>query len=229
MTNQKIKDKIQKLLNLSNSSNPNEAMSAMVKARELMAKYKLTEMDVTGEVKEVVITKKINGITFTTRTNAWLPALANIITANYCCKALRNRLTNQTGEIMIAGFTNDVEVCKTVLEYAIDCVTNNNHIIEVVGKRKSLTKKQLDNFKYSFAYGFVAGLSKKFEEQNETHKEYSLVLSTPEAVKEALKDCIARSFDNSRTTEHLNTNIYNKGYEEGYNFSAKDKLTGKEQ
>lgn len=40
---EKIIEKIQKLLSLANSSNENEAMAAALKAQELMAKYDRTE------------------------------------------------------------------------------------------------------------------------------------------------------------------------------------------
>ena len=38
-----IREKIQKLLSLAGSSNENEARAAMLKAKELMAKHKMSE------------------------------------------------------------------------------------------------------------------------------------------------------------------------------------------
>ncbi len=45
MSNEKLLDRIQKLLNLSSSSNANEAAAAMAKAQELMREHALTDLD----------------------------------------------------------------------------------------------------------------------------------------------------------------------------------------
>ena len=49
MDNEKIKDKISKLLKLSVNPNENEAKQALLKARQLMAKYKITESNVASD------------------------------------------------------------------------------------------------------------------------------------------------------------------------------------
>ena len=67
-----ITERIRKVLAVAESSNQNEAMTALLKARELMARYKLTESDCqeeSGEKKmRMVIYKKDH---FTEATNGW--------------------------------------------------------------------------------------------------------------------------------------------------------------
>lgn len=46
MSKDKLLDRIQKLLNLSNSSNPNEAAAALEKVQQLMLEHALTELDI---------------------------------------------------------------------------------------------------------------------------------------------------------------------------------------
>ena len=64
-----IKDKISKLLALAESPNENEARMALLKARELMAQYKLTPEEITREKSEVV-KREVLGIKCT---KTWVP------------------------------------------------------------------------------------------------------------------------------------------------------------
>ena len=53
--------KIQKLLALASSSNENEAQAAMMKAQEMLAKYKLSMKDVQSKHPESKAVKKAHG------------------------------------------------------------------------------------------------------------------------------------------------------------------------
>lgn len=80
----KIIEKIQKLLSLSESSNEHEAEVAMLKAQEFLAKYKLS----IKEVKEYKgynskIQEKATDITFTKA--KWKAQLAGAISDNFGC------------------------------------------------------------------------------------------------------------------------------------------------
>ena len=79
------REKIKKLLALAESPNEHEAKAALLKAKELMAEHKLSELDVkdTGkkEVKEVLL----EGMQASTRHNPWIIPLSTVIGENYCC------------------------------------------------------------------------------------------------------------------------------------------------
>lgn len=66
-----IQERIAKLLALADSPNEHEAQAALLKARELMAEYKLRpeEIQATGKAKVIV---KTVGITCTAMTDSWV-------------------------------------------------------------------------------------------------------------------------------------------------------------
>jgi hypothetical protein len=73
----------------------------------------------------------------------------------------------------------DVELCKQVIEYAVGFVLGE--IRHLQRKYKRQDPKAIAN---SYAKGFVAGLILAFEEQQEEHPEWGLVVVKPEEVRE---------------------------------------------
>ena len=65
-----IKDKIRKLLALADSPNDNEAIAALSKARELMARHKLTERDI--DIKSSEVVTELLDIYHTARSSIWV-------------------------------------------------------------------------------------------------------------------------------------------------------------
>lgn len=84
----KILEKIEKLLALAaDKANEHEAISAALKAQELMAKYNIELAEVQGDVKSETITTEM----YTPKANQhyvrkWRYTLSNIIAKNFCCK-----------------------------------------------------------------------------------------------------------------------------------------------
>lgn len=62
-----IREKIEKLLRLSESPNENEAQAALLKARKLMMENKLSESDFKDTKQEPI--EIVTGITYTKRSN----------------------------------------------------------------------------------------------------------------------------------------------------------------
>lgn len=83
-----IKDKIAKLLALAESPNEAEAKAALLKARELMAKNKLTPEEC-KEQKNQKLVKDFTDIQCTAMTNPWAASLSAVIADNYCCRAIQ--------------------------------------------------------------------------------------------------------------------------------------------
>ena len=84
-----IEKKIRKLLALSESPNEFEAQAALLKARQLMAEYKLTEAKLHEGNKKVKTIK--TSISCTKQTNFWIFTLSTVIGENYCCQAVHER------------------------------------------------------------------------------------------------------------------------------------------
>lgn len=84
-----IEKKIRKLLALSESPNEFEAQAALLKARQLMAEYKLTEAELHEGNKKIKTIK--TSISCTKQTNFWIFTLSTVISENYCCQAVHER------------------------------------------------------------------------------------------------------------------------------------------
>ena len=73
------REKIKKLLALAESSNEHEAKAALLKAKELMAEHKLSEMDVKDAGKKEVKEILLEGMQASTRYNPWIIPLSTVI------------------------------------------------------------------------------------------------------------------------------------------------------
>ncbi|WKY44181.1 DUF2786 domain-containing protein [Eubacteriaceae bacterium ES2] len=226
MSDQNIKERISKLLALGTSPNEHEANSAITKAKRLMAEYKFTEdeFDVSKSKTPIEIKSEIF---YTTRKNRWISDLAGVIAENSCCAFyLKTAPRKQKHYIAFRGFENDVEICNTTFEYAIDCV---NGLLKENSKeeaRKNGTKKlsqsEINIISESYAIGFVHGLKESYRTQNEYHQEWGLVMQVPKEVTEYVEDLKPASWKNNR--QEIDQSFYRAGYEEGENFNMRDKL-----
>ena len=82
------KAKIKKLLALAESPVEAEAQAALLKARELMAKHKLSERDLKDVGKREVRDVELE-ITCSKRRDPWIVNLSGVIAENYCCQGYR--------------------------------------------------------------------------------------------------------------------------------------------
>ncbi len=121
-----IKDRIAKLLALAESPNEHEAKAALLKARELMAEYKLRPEEISRSKDEKVI-RRTTDITCTKMTNTWATRLSAIIASHYCCRAYR---THKKGAkkvtIGFVGLEEDFEICCRIFRYAYDCINSRS-------------------------------------------------------------------------------------------------------
>jgi hypothetical protein len=214
----KIVEKIQKLLALSESSNENEAQLSMLKAQELLAKHKLS----LEEVKEFKaynsdIKEKISSVSFTKA--KWKSHLAQLIADNFgCYHYFRSRRTHT---IAFFGREEDITVCNIVLEYAIDCIESTVKRLRYQYSRNGYSTKGLEN---DYALGFIAGLEKKFEEQKRANQEWGLVLAKDKEVVEAHSEIEFKRIIDTNTQFQGYLEVYRKGREDGERFSISDKI-----
>lgn len=214
-----IKDKIKKLLALGGSPNENEARDALLKAKELMAKYKMSEAEF--EEKDLKINSvTCNNVKWTTDSgNIWMAALCKTLCDNYCCSAAWSIAQGtRTHVLVITGLGDDVTVCKEICEYAVGFVLGQIKILQrkYSGDSKSIAK--------SYADGFVLGLEMAFEEQKEQHQEWGLVVSKPQEVQDYERSLGSKNVRTRRTS--FDPLAYLKGQNDGKAFNAKKVLAG---
>ena len=221
----KIIERIQKLLALSESSNEHEAQVAMLKAQQLLVKHKLTLREVKEfKVYNSPIKERKSKVTFTK--GKWKANLARLIAENFGCYHFFK--TRRTHTITFFGREEDVIVCNIVLEYAVDCIDSVVKKLRYQYLRDGYSTKGLEN---DYAMGFIDGLEEKFEEQKRANQEWGLVLMKDSQVIDAYED-LRKGFKgsiNTNTSFNGYTEIYDKGFEDGSQFSIPDKITEGEE
>lgn len=215
-----IKEKIEKLLRLGQSPNENEAKAAMLKARELMMRHKLSEKDFENKTNEEIVRLK-TGIFYTARAYVWVMNLACVIAPNYACNYyVEQGYRAQKSEVIICGFKEDAELCAHVFKYAYDCV--HTKIKEMKRSMKREDSYTVKSYCFSYAFGFADGLRESYRQQTEKNvQEWGLVAVVAPEVRAITKDM--GKIKNSSNT-FLSANCYNSGYDDGSNFTIKNKL-----
>lgn len=216
-----IKEKIQKLLALASSPNENEAKAALLKAKELMAKNKLTEADFEDAKKQDLKSFKCEDISWTTDSGRiWMVDLCNLICDEYLCVSAWNTVRgSRTHTLVITGMEDDLEVCKSVVGYAVGFVEGQ---IETLQKRyRRQDPKAIAN---SYADGFILGLEMAFEEQKENHPEWGLVVVKSEEVK-GYEDKLGTKSVKTKKAD-FNPLAYMKGHNDGREFNRRKVLEG---
>lgn len=216
------KDKIRKLLALAQSQEKGEAEAALLKARELMAKHKLTEADLEGTKKQVVRDVKTD-ITCSKRRDPWIVDLSAVIGERYCYKGYRTHYKGQqTQAIGFIGLEDDVEVCVAIFKYAVDCIRAGvkNLKKELEGYYTWYIKQQCD----SYGFGFTKGIETALQGQDEEKRgEWGLVLVMPQEVGQAAQHLGKEEFK-SRTEDTIDHRAYAQGYAEGKEFDPAHRL-----
>lgn len=215
-----IRDKIAGLLALSESPNENEAKAALLKARELMAKYKLRP-DECVKAENVKVIREHVGVTCTVMTNPWAVELSALIAEHYCCRAYRTKGHGKKRNIIgFVGLEDDFEVCKRIFLYAYDCVM-------------SALKLEIERYPWdepgdyrrrcnAYGWGFCAGLKEAYAAQEEEHQEWGLVMVVPKAVDDSMADMGKRStFGKVEAGEDA---LMWRGHQAGLKFDPSTKL-----
>ena len=121
-----------------------------------MAKHKIMEQDL-DHMDAQNVEKKMTSVTYSARRDPWVGTLATTIAEHYCCRNFQTRgKGKQTATIGFIGFTEDIAVCLEVFKYAVNCIRS------ITDKwRKQKRVKDADGY----GYGFICGLLKAYEKQ----------------------------------------------------------------
>ena len=218
-----IKEKIAKLLALSNSPNEKEAQAALLKARELMVKHKLRPEECQEGNDTKVVVKTI-GVECTKLTAPWALSLGNIIGKRYCCKVYRSHAYGAKKSIVgFAGLEDDFEVCRRIYQYAYECVKNRCQHIQA-GHRGKHSGKELREMCNAYGWGFCYGLEAAFQEQEREHQEWGLVLAVPLAVDDAMSHMKKPTQFATAQIDGWRAKYANAGYAEGKKFDPARQL-----
>lgn len=221
------KEKIRKLLALSESPVEAEAKAALLKARQLMAEHKLTEREC-REAEKQAVKDVLTDITCSKRREPWIIALSATIGENYCCKGYRKRYRGQqTQRVGFIGLEDDVEICITVFKYAVDCIRAGvknikKEYADYTAYYSKFIKQECD----SYGYGFVRGIDVAFVRQGEENREeWGLVLVMSKEVTEAAQKLGNEQFK-SRAEDNLLPTAYRRGYTDGKEFDPTRRISG---
>ena len=185
----KILEKIEKLLALAaDKANEHEAISAALKAQELMAKYNIELAEVQGDVKSETITTEM----YTPKANQhyvckWRYTLSNIIAKNFCCKTYSiNR-----DAIAFYGYEKDAKIAVEVFKFLFETGNKlaNRYYLKCKKEGKE-TKGVLNTYRTGFCDGIKEVLDKQCT---------ALMIVIPKEVEEAYAEhskgfrCISNS------------------------------------
>lgn len=208
-----VREKIQKLLSLATSPNENEARAALLKAKELMAKHKMSEDDFKKEeeLKHLIC----EDVIWTTDSGKiWMVDLCTLIANNYMCTAAwQTRRGTRTHTLVITGFEDDARVCGDVIGYVVGFMENATRSLT-----RGMDFDEAMATQTSYARGFILGLELAFDAQKEEHPEWGLVVVKPKEVEEYEQNLGSRDVKTKK--QAFDPLAYLKGQNDGENFNA---------
>lgn len=224
MAKENAKEKIQKLLNLaSNNPSEEEAQAAMLRAKELMLKYRIEEGDLEDPDKQVV-NEVDTDVTCTSVVDPWIAQLAKCIAQNYRCESfMRQRKNSRQKRMIIIGLGDDPEVATSIFLYARSVIYHEIDAMRARARKKGWTIRDMRPITDSYARGFIIGLKDKFESQKNEHPEWALVAVTPQPVIDQISNLTATNMDSKFQFSEA---AYRVGYQDGSEFSPERSVSG---
>jgi len=214
-----IRDKINKLLALSESPNENEARAALLKAHALMAEYKVTEAELTTDMNEEIVTIR-TGVESTKTKTPWMIKLSQVIADAYCVHAIgyREQGARKT-DVGFVGFKSDAEMASEAFKYTTRflCTEISKRDRFYSSRRMSADMKRPRLMGY--AYGFVEGLREALATQTEENG-WGLVLTTPPEVKDYVEEHYQTTKYHSKAANRLSSDAFADGVKDGRAFDA---------
>lgn len=220
---QEYLSKIKKLLALSESPVEAEATAALLKARELMAKYKIEQSELDDDILQKEGIKKIymDDIRFFSRKDIWLNDILCIAERHYPVKiAVADPPKSKSKFPVIAGFASDVEIVAQLIRYIYDSVYSftkeycQDYRIPA-GKDQSLIRN-------SYGFGFCKGWESALMKQNEENPEWALVLVTPDV--SSLLNINGDYTPNTSGCRARSSVVYEQGQADGYSFGSQKRI-----
>ena len=116
------RDKIRKLLALSESPVEAEATAALLKARELMAKYKIEQSDVQSKETDKLVSIAWEDVSYHSQKDTWVHTALGVIEDYFpvvvSIKSIPGKKKRYPG---FSGYESDVRIAIQVIRYIYDC------------------------------------------------------------------------------------------------------------
>lgn len=175
----KVIDKIEKLLALAGSDNENEARAAMIKAQELMAKYEIDRERVQGKEEKERPVMCFSGGPFK---DQWINMVAVVIAENFRCRCVAAEKWGSGGAFRIRfyGYEEDAEICINIFNYAVKVVRKRFVTLRAIYAEAGREFRK--NEKMNYISGFCQGLDRNFAEQKQQSQSFALALVVPKEV-----------------------------------------------
>lgn len=218
----KIKHKIQALLDLAgNNPSEEEAQAAMLKAQQLMLRYRIEEGDLEDPEKQVV-NEIDTDVTCTSIVDPWIAHLCKCIAQNYRCECfMRQRNRSKQKRMIIIGLGDEPEVARSVFMYARSVIYHEIDEMRKRARKDGIGTRDMRPITDSYAKGFINGLRDKFERQKDEHPEWALVVCTPKPVMDVVSPMRNQNMDSKF---QFSQRAYSTGYEDGSNFTPESTL-----
>lgn len=172
---EKLMIKIKNLLDLANNNpSENEAISAALKAQELMAKYEIQEEELCEKQEKELwhaenINEKQGGNT------KWKAVLASIIAKNFCCKVYANNRGSVKTRVFY-GYKEDAEIALQVYNFLVEVANKLSSKLYREYKSKHGTGAGIKN---TYLLGFCEGVKEALSKQSTA----LMIVTSPEVEK----------------------------------------------
>lgn len=233
--NETVIEKIRKLLALAADAEDHEAKAAMMKARDLMARYKLSEMDVKQkdaphELHQVFTDQCFSGVK-----DNWKADLSRIIAKNHCCVAIaRHKEGSSVCTVGFAGLDDDPYIVQDIFRYAVRHIKREEERQrDQVNRWYSDQRTRNETMRVwasSYPAGFARGLRDQYEAQfmaQGDEESLALALVIPKEVEDFL-GTLGQSKIKFRH-ERPDAQFVRQGYHDGRSFSPTKALAEQPQ
>lgn len=216
------KEKIKKLLALSESPVQAEAEAALLKARELMAKYKIEQSELESCSNMELTIKYIEEIYYSRRKDFWLHEVCLLVGENFpVVITVSHRCGKQSRTPVVLGYSDDVEIAVQIIKYIYDSVYSWS---KAYSKKNQIKSKTIQSeIRNGFGLGFCRGWEKALREQKKQNPEWGLMLVKPDvsSIANIKGNYNPKVFE---VCAKLNIYAYEQGEQAGISYGSKRRI-----
>ncbi len=217
MTREDVISKVRKLLELSKSSNENEAALAAAKAREMLSRYNLTLADLpAGEMRgalDVVECSADQGKTI----RHWVKGLFIHVAAGFECEPLIRRRNGDNPLLTFIGTAADANVAKFVFQF-LYCELNRLVDEALPQLKKENRGWSAASLRYAYLDGAVLRIGQRYREETQTIRRNEQQTCTDLMVvkQDMIRDYMAGAFPHLRREYSRRRLVSARAFERGY-------------
>lgn len=225
---ERLTEKIQKLLALASSDFEAEAKAALLKAQALMAEYGIS----LGEVNAHQARDTFDGVSQSvidkgsSRIATWQKRLSRIVAENFRCRTFFRSYGNHRRDLLIYGKSDDVEIAKQTVEFALISARNNWQRYKKSREKregKMPSRAHTEALKNDYMKAFASGVKEAFAKQV---REKAIVLVVDPVVTKYADEVLHLGTEaRPATTTLRDAHAYSSGYQDGLRIRGGDKLT----